>query len=297
MCRMQIKLLASALLAFGFAPSAGAATMDKAAASPAAPEPCGTESDIAPQSAIRDHYQGSDAGAFLLGVGAIDEARPLPANPTVIVLSGSEVFGGNAAFIAAGSCVRGSPLFFDPVRYRLGRATVARRRAGLPIRLAALDALAAKGDAEAQLLAGSRHETMVPGSGRALIEAAARQGQALAMLELGYLVSGLDSVVLVDGQGPPQRGTGAAEPEDAAEMVPVGPDVPPVRFQRVVPGMNRVLANCWLKAAVASGDGEIAALGTSWLGGLAARMTTMERDSARTLWDRSAGATPAEMCR
>ena len=293
MWRLPIKLLASVLLAPGFVPIAGAAAVNKPPPSPAASEPCGTESDIAPQSAIRDHYQGPDAGAFLLGVGAIDEARPLPANLTVIVLSGSEVFGGNAAFIAAGSCVRGSPLFFDPVRYRLGRATVARRRAGLPIRLAALDALAAKGDAEAQLLAGSRHETMVPGSGLALIEAAARQGQALAMLELGYIVSGLDSVVLVDAQG----GTGTAVPEAAAEMVPVGPEVPPVRFQQVIPGMSRVMGNCWLKAAVAAGDGEIAALGTTWLGDLAGRMTTIERDRARTLWERSAGATPAEMCR
>ena len=291
MCRMPNKLLVSVLVSCGLVPAAHAAAVVKAPAASAALEPCGTDGEIEPQSAIRDRYQGADGAAFLLGVGAIDEARPLPANLTVIVLAGGEVFGGNAAFIAAGSCVRGSPLFFDPVRYRLGRATVARRRAGLPIRLAALDRLAAKGDAEAQLLAGSRHETMVPGSGRALIEAAARQGQALAMLELGYVVAGLDRVVLTN-----ERAAGAA-PGAGAELVPVGPNVPPVRFQSVVPGMDRALGNCWLKAAVAAGDGEIAALGTTWLGDLAERMTASERDSARALWDRSAAASPAEMCR
>ncbi len=263
MCRMPNKLLASVLLSCGLVPAANAAAVVKAPAASAALEQCGTDGDIEPQSAIRDRYQGADGAAFLLGVGAIDEARPLRA---------------------------GQPAVFDPVRNRLGRAKVARRSAGLPIRVAALDRLAAKSDAEAQPLAGSHHETMVPGAGCALIEAPARQGLALAMLELGYFVAGLDRVVLMN-----ERAAGAV-PDAGAELVPVGPNVPPVQFQSVVPGMDRVLGNCWLKAAVAAGDGEIAAPGTTWLGDLAERMNASERDSARALWDRSAGASPAEMC-
>ena len=163
------KLLASVLLSCGLVPAASAPL-----------EPCGTDGDIEPQFAIRDRYQGADGAAFLLGARAIDEARQLRA---------------------------GQPAVFDPVRYRLGRAKVARRSAGLPIRVAALDRLVAKSDAEAQPLAGSHHETMVPGAGCALIEAPARQGLALAMLELGYFVAGLDRVVLTN-----ERAAGAPYP-------------------------------------------------------------------------------------
>ena len=257
---------------------------------PNQPEPCGAEADIQPQSAIRDRYAGADAGAFLLGIGAVDDATRLPPTVAVVVLSGDDVFGGNAAFIATGACFRGGPLFFDPVRYRLGRSLVARRHAGLPIRLAALEPLAAKGDAEAQLLAGSRHEIAVPGSGRTLLESSARQGQALAMLELGYVVSGLDQIVVEEPGGAPV-------PLPGTEMVPVGPENPPVRFQLTGPGMDRPIGYCWLKAAVAGGDSGIAALGTTWLGALTQRMTEPERDAARAMWDRNADAVPAEMCR
>lgn len=281
-------LLTAILLALGPSPAAFAAAQNQPETAP--PEPCGAQADIQPQSAIRDRYTGADALAFLLGIGAVDDATRLPPTAAVVVLSGDDVFGGNAAFIATGACFRGGALFFDSVRYRLGRSLVARRHAGLPIRLAALEPLAAKGDAEAQLLAGSRHEFAVPGSGRALLESSARQGQALAMLELGYLVSGLDQIVVEAPGGPP-----VASPD--TEMVPVGAELPPVRFQRTSPGMDRPIGYCWLKAAVAGGDSGIAALGTMWLGALSQRMTGPERDAARALWDRNADAGPAEMCR
>jgi hypothetical protein len=88
-------------------------------------------------------------------------------------------------------CLRGRK-FVGDIEHRTALALVARRQAGKPVAMTALEEAAGAGDTEAQMYLGIRRESQQAGSGRDLLTAAAQGNVGLAIVALAYWDGGLD---------------------------------------------------------------------------------------------------------
>ena len=215
--------------------------------------PCAKPSDIEPEGAITHRFEGQDATVFL------DSIQPSMNTSSsrnyVMVLSGPDVFGGIVALVGTKECLSGRK-FLNFIELRNALQMVERQRAGRTVSIAGLEREAARGDAEAELHLGMRRELEYRGSGRQLLTRAAEQNIGLAIVALGYGVSGLDFALVKE------RGV----------------------WRSTDPAADQPLGYCWLRVGTLLRDEELRRASRQFLRDLAVRMSDQEKAKGEELW-------------